>query len=89
MENAADFKGIVNVDDEEPVGNAEPEFVSTLEGLYVAFAGSDKAIERGEVRMAVSRSMRRTSALAGSVQTICFTVVPGTGIPGSCRSLPG
>ena len=39
MEDAADFEGVGDVEEEEPVvGDAEAEFVSALEGFYVSLS---------------------------------------------------
>lgn len=49
MEDSADFEGVGDVDEEEPVvADAEPEFVPPLQCLYVALAGADEAVERGK-----------------------------------------
>ena len=45
----------------------------SLELLQIAFAGLSEAVQRGEMRIAVSQSIRRTSALAGMVKIIFFT----------------
>jgi len=50
MKDAANLKGVcIWVDEKEPVvADSEPEFVSSLEGLYVAFAGISEAMQGGE-----------------------------------------
>jgi hypothetical protein len=49
MENAADFDGVGGRDKEEPViGDAEPEFVSSLKRLHVAFAHLSEALQSGK-----------------------------------------
>jgi len=49
MEDAPDFEGVGDVDEEKPVvGDAEPEFVAPLKRLHVALAGAGEAVERGE-----------------------------------------
>jgi hypothetical protein len=84
MEDAPDFEGIGDVDKEKPVvGDAEPEFVAPLKRFHVAFADAGEAIQRGENAHGSLAVDAAPSALAGSVQTIRFTAVPG-----SYRSLP-
>ena len=49
VEDAADFEGVGDVDEEEAVvPGAEAEFFPSLEGLYVALSGADEAVEGGE-----------------------------------------
>jgi hypothetical protein len=55
-----------------------------LEGFHVARARFRKAMQRGKNVHGGGLLRLRTSALAGSVQTIRFTWVPESG-----RSLPG
>lgn len=75
MEDAANLDGVRSgADEKEPVvADAEPEFFSSLESLYVAFAGIAKRCKVVRMRIAVGLSRLRTSALAGSVQTMRFT----------------
>lgn len=46
MEDAADFEGIVDVDEEEAVvGDAEAEFVAALKRLHIALARHSEAMQ--------------------------------------------
>jgi len=50
MEDAANLDGVRSgANEEEPVvADAEPEFFSSLESLYIAFAGIREAMQGGE-----------------------------------------
>ncbi len=49
MDDSPDFESIVDVDEEEAVvADAEAEFFSCLEGLYVSLSGADEAVECDE-----------------------------------------
>jgi len=75
MKNTSNLDSLRSgADEEEPVvADAKPEFFSSLECLYVAFAGIREAIQGGENAHGGGLVQAAESALAGSVQTMRFT----------------
>ncbi len=76
MEDPPDFDSVSGSNEEESVvRDTEPEFVSLAKRLDVALAGFRESVQSGKDAHGNRPVEGRTSALAGSVQTIRFIVL--------------